>query len=546
MHYMANEIWVKGTPLSPGFALGRPCFYKPSLPRPDPVNRGPSHEGKRLDETLAWMTERLAILAQKAEKKLGTEAGDVFRAHQAILGDPALRQRLFDAVASRGLDADGAVERHFDLYKAELQAVDFGYMCERAADIAELQRGLLDKLRGGFPSFRCKDMGGCMQGECCLGNDHIVVCPELTPSLTIDAASQTMGFIVEKGTPNSHATILARALGLPAVSGITQLSRTVPIDAQCLVDGDMGEVILNPSTDTLADYQEFISADRHALTVVEPVPELRVMANVDCAAGVRQALAVKAEGVGLSRTEIDVLAKGRPLTGAEQTARYSEVVQAMAGKPVFIRLLDLGGDKVAEWLGLRAEKNPALGRRGARLLLSRPELVRTQARALARASVHGPIHVVYPMILDLEQFRALRTLFNEAVSDLHVGHLLHGIMFEVPSACLQARELLEEADFACVGTNDLVQYLFATDRTDEDLHYEALLGKPTLWYLIERLAQLAEEAGKPLSLCGELARNTQFTRKIIDAGITTVSTNPRSIARVRLAAKGPAPRSGAV
>jgi len=177
------------------------------------------------------------------------------------------------------------------------------------------------------------------------------------------------------------------------------------------------------------------------------------------------------------------------------------------------------------------------------LLLAHPELLREQARALATCSLHRPIHVVYPMIVDPEQFRRLRTLFEAAVADMSRGALFHGPMFEVPAACLQAEELLADADFGCIGTNDLAQYLLACDRTDASVQEQGLLESPALWRLIEHMARTAEGTGKPLSICGELAGNPQYTRRIIDAGIKAVSTSPRRIAPVREAARhgaGPA------
>lgn len=536
-HTITTEIRVNGMPLSPGLALGRPCFYEPSLRSAALDCRSVADEGKRLCEALGWMTDRLAILAAKADENLGREAGDVFRTHCVILEDPDLQQRLFEAIEIAGLDAERAVEKELELYQARLRTLDSAYMRERAADVGELQRGLLDRLRRSLPAFRCRERSGCAAGDCELGNDHIVLAPELTPCLAVDIDRHTRGFVVEKGARSSHAAIMARALGLPAVSGIENLRGSIPLGAECLVNGDTGEVILNPGTETRRRYHGMMGGKGRQALLVEPVSHLKVMANVDCRAGLQDALAAKAEGIGLARTEVEALTQGRLPTEAEQATLFGETVAVMAGQPVYIRLLDLGGDKGASWLGLPAENNPALGCRGARLLLSRPELVRTQARALARASRHGPIRVVYPMIRDLDEFRALRSLFGEAIGDLGPGQLLHGIMFEVPSACLQARRLFREVDFACIGSNDLVQYLFATDRSEQDPQYDQLLEKPMLWDLIKRLAGLASEVGKPLSLCGDLAGNTRFTRRILEAGITRVTTEPRNIGRVRLAAQ---------
>jgi phosphoenolpyruvate-protein kinase (PTS system EI component) len=268
------------------------------------------------------------------------------------------------------------------------------------------------------------------------------------------------------------------------------------------------------------------------------VPEIKFMANLDRAHDVGQALAAKAEGIGLYRTEMEVLYADRFLTEPEQEAKYRQVAAAMGSRPLCIRLLDLGADKAPAWLKQPAEANPALGCRGARLLLAHPELLRDQARALVRASAEHPIRVIYPMITELEEFQRLRALFEAAIADLPPGQLSHGLMFEVPSACLQALEFFELIDFGCIGTNDLVQYLFATDRTSDRIDCHQLYAHPALWRLIQNLAEAAQRAGKPLSLCGDLASDPRYTKRLIAAGVRVVSASPRNIAPVRRAARG--------
>jgi phosphotransferase system enzyme I (PtsI) len=262
------------------------------------------------------------------------------------------------------------------------------------------------------------------------------------------------------------------------------------------------------------------------------------MANIGQSTDIGDALAAGAEGVGLYRTEMEMLVAGRLLSEAEQAARYSEVLRAMAGKPVCIRLLDLGNDKTAEWMETTPQGGTLAGQRGARLLLARPELLREQARALARASVHGPIHVIYPMISSVEQFLDLRALFDQAVADLQPAGLQHGVLFEVPAACLAARQLMQAADFGCIGTNDLIQYLFAVDRSEGDAAaYSCFETDAVLWELIQRLSRTAAQAGKPMAICGELAGNPELTSRIIQSGLTAISTSPSRIASVRRAAQ---------
>lgn len=537
MSHATLETRLQGVPLSPGTAIGRACFYRQAISQRDDVVENVTAEENRLLEALEWMLRRLETLAEEAEVKLDTETADIFRAHRMILASSALQERLFEAIRNEHLSAESAVEDQLRRYQNQLQAMDIPYLRERVADIADMQRELLNRLRGVTPSLRCKDQAYCQIGQCRLGNDHILVASELTPSLTIEMDDRTKGFIVEKGGRHSHAAILANALGLPAVSGIKELAQTIPLDARLFIDGTTGEVVLNPSDETLARHRDTARTDVRSLPVIEPVPGYQVMANIDCSGNIHEAVDAAAEGIGLYRTEMEMLAAGRLLTETEQEMRYSEVIRAMGDKPVYIRLLDIGADKAAPWLRLPQEDNPALGCRGARLLLSHSTLLQDQARALNRVAMQRPIHVIYPMIIDRDQFLKLRALFAAAIADMPRGRLWHGVMLEVPSACLQAWQLLEEADFGCIGTNDLVQYLFAVDRGSTDIEYEDLLDNPILWSLIEELAKVAREVGKPLSLCGELAGDPRFSRRIIEAGVTTISTNPRYIAAVRQAVR---------
>jgi phosphotransferase system enzyme I (PtsI) len=456
-----------------------------------------------------------------------------------ILEDEELQQQLFNAIELKGSSAQEAVRTELGICITQLQRADCDYLAQRAGDIAEIQRQLLDHLGQVVACPRCKDVACASVGECQLSVDHILLSQELTAGLVIETDKHTAGFLVDKCGPDSHAAILARALQRPAVSAIPNLCSAIPLDSQILLNGYTGEVILNPSRQTLADYTSTLAGGQPALEIVDPVPRCEVLANISRAIDVRDALAARAEGIGLYRTETEVLAAGRLLTESEQETRYTEVVKSMSGMPVCVRLLDLGADKAAPWLDTASEQNPALGCRGARLLLARSsDLLRDQARALARASIHGPVRVLYPMIIDVGQFRRLRDLFDEAVADMNPANLSHGVQFEVPSACLQAHALLSEADFGCIGTNDLIQYLFAADRTNETVAYHELSCHPVLWHLIEKLAEAAQETGKPLAICGELGGDPLFTARLIKAGITTISTTPSRIAQVRRAASG--------
>ncbi|MGH8502737.1 MAG: putative PEP-binding protein [Gammaproteobacteria bacterium] len=531
---MPAKLRLKGSPLAPGIGVGRACFYCPGEAAPAHEPASGVRERERLFQALAAVTEQLGGLARDADAKLGEELGDIFRAQRMMLNDSALTQAFLAALELPGATAEATVAAGLGAYQKALRAMD-AHFSERAADLAELQHRLLERLATAAPYLRCRDSAHCGVGECRLGHDHVLVATRLTAGITIEADPHTVGFLVESGGPSSHAAILAKALGLPAVSGLRDLKSALPAASQILIDGYTGEVIVDPSPEILAKHRTQLPRGSQQLKVATPVPQLRVMADIERVANVAQALRAQAEGIGLYRTEIEALASGRLLSEAEQTARYAQLLDSLPG-PVYVRLLDLGSDKSADWLNLPPEENPALGLRGARLLLARPELLRVQARALARASTRRPLHVVYPMIVGEAQYLKLRSLFDQAIADLRGAQLLHGVMFEVPSACMEAEQLFRHIDFARIGANDLVQYLFAADRTNAGIDQDELLAAPAFWRLVEELAGVAARCNKPLSLCGEIAGNPRWIARILRAGIREVSTNPRRIAAVRRAA----------
>jgi phosphoenolpyruvate-protein kinase (PTS system EI component) len=248
-------------------------------------------------------------------------------------------------------------------------------------------------------------------------------------------------------------------------------------------------------------------------------------------------VAAGAEGIGLYRTEFELLQVARVLTEEEQVTRYQAVLAAAAGRPVTFRLFDLGSDKQFPALGIPAETNPALGWRGARLLLGRPELFGDQARAIVRAAAGQPVRVLYPMITDAAQFLELKRRFLNATGELDVRHISHGVMFEVPAACLEADSVLAVADFASIGTNDLTQYLFAVDRDNDLVAGDFSADQPALWRVLDLLVQAAAAAGKSLTLCGELGGNPLVVPRLIGLGLRTVSVAPRLITSVRAAAR---------
>jgi len=530
-----NEQRFTGLAISPGLAVAPICLFRQSrhnvLPSYEVHGKGIDREKTRLQKAREIVVERLEGLRSTVTDRIGAAEAEIFVAQKMMLTDPVLGEQL-DSAISDGCNAERAVTQTLDDYEAQLAQLDDEYIRERASDLGELKRRMLDVLCDTKPSFQCAADANCRRGK-----DRIVITEELTPSVTLELETdRLLGFVTERGGMTSHAAILARALGIPAVSGIENIQNLVSCGSEVLLDGNTGEVILRPGAETKARAAGR-TATEAAVPVVGPVESLKVLANISTSGEARQAAEMQAEGIGLYRTEFEFFAAGRTLDEDEQYRIYRAAVAAMDGRDVYFRMLDIGADKPLDALDLPREDNPSLGCRGSRLLLRRPELMRPQARALARVSQGAAVDVMYPMVTGLAQFRMLRGAFEEMTADIDKGLLRHGVMFEVPSACMEAEALLREADFGSIGSNDLIQYFFAVDRNNGHVAGDYSPDHEVFWRLLENLAEAARRTGKPLSLCGELAADERYTEKLMSSGIRTVSVSVRRIPHVRRSVK---------
>lgn len=528
-----QEMQFKGLAASSGVALARICMLSDHRHKHTPhyeiSQEHAAGERERLAAALAEAVAQVEILVARASERLGSAHAGIFRAQQMMLEDPTLREQMFQHLATHSVNAEQAVIASLDVFERALSEVDNQYLQDRVSDVVEMKRRLLGILGDLKPALACHS-GGCLHGR-----NRIICAEELTSSMTMEMdVDRVVGFLTERGGVGSHAAILARALGIPAVTGVKGIFDALTCGTEVLLDGGRGEVIVWPGNQTKRRYPSAAQAAR-TVDVVPPAAGLAVFANISRDRDVEGARVALAEGIGLYRTEFELIAADRPLTEAEHLERYTHVMKAMDGRPVTFRLLDLGADKAPEFLALEPEQNPFLGLRGSRLLLARPDLLTAQARALAHASRLGPIDVLYPMIVDVQQFLRLRDAFNDAIRGIEIGTIRHGVMFEVPSACLQARELFEHAAFGSIGTNDLAQYLFAVDRGNEAVAADYDPERPVLWQVIATIAAAADAAGRPLSLCGELAGEAQYIERLMQIGIRRVSVSPRRIGAIRRA-----------
>ena len=529
---LERDVKLKGIPLSDGIAVGRICMFNEN--RHSQISfykiAGDKIEDEvlRLDQAVVRAADHLDSIALRVKDEIGAAEAEIFVAQKMIMQDEVLRKSTHNLISDELLNAELAVTRVLDDYEERLQRMDDKYIRERASDFGEVKRRILDVLGDTTPNLECD------QPHCQKGRNRVVVAFELTPSLTVEVSERhTLGFVTERGGQSSHAAILARSMGVPAVSGIDAIRDKVACGEEVLVNGYTGEVILNPSENTvLAVRGEYAGAVRKPVAV-PPIQGVCVRANVSTCEEVADAVEMQAEGIGLYRSEIEVITSRVSVDEDALYASYHRVSSAI--NPVYFRLFDIGSDKPLPSLGVVDEDNPALGLRGTRLLFAKPEIFRPQVRALARLSHDFPVYVMYPMIIDARQFVEARRVFVQLAEGIDSAAIKHGAMFEVPSACLAAKRLYREIDFGSIGTNDLIQYLYAIDRNNNAVAADFRPEREEFWELLAVVVQAAEESGKPLSVCGELAGNPIHLQRMLAIGLKDFSVNARVVPVIRQA-----------
>jgi phosphotransferase system enzyme I (PtsI) len=529
-----EETVLKGLKVSEGVSIAPVCLFNEHRHNNLPLYKVPKDSTKleivHFERAVSIVEGQLDTLYKDICNKVGEAEAQIFSAQKVILKDCSLKQKVVELIENRNYSAGSATVEVLEGYETLISHIDDQYIKERASDIGEIKRRLLDVLIDINPSLKCGNTSHCQKGK-----NRIVVAEEITPTLTLYLdTDNTSGFVTERGGAASHAAILARGLGIPAVSGLKNIHNQLFCSTMLIIDGDNGLVIAWPSEKTIEEYSSKVVFDRRVPPENIRTPKkFQVLFNISKSSEIDEALALAPDGIGLYRTEYECLTGNNLLTEQRQYEIYSKVLKSMGGKPVYLRVLDLGGDKSASFLDLPKEDNPYLGLRGARLLQAKPELLIPQARAIAKASVFGPVNVMFPMITDLVQFRKLKAVFKESISDINAGEIHYGLMFEVPSACLQAGQILKEAEFGSIGSNDLIQYLFAVDRNNELVAHDYSADNPIFWNLLRKIIRAAEKNRRPLSICGEIAGYPEYISKLIASGIKTFSVSHRLIPSVR-------------
>ena len=496
-------------------------------------------EKARVEKAKQAAAEQLQAIHDKALKEVGEANAQIFEIHIMMLEDEDYNESIANIIDTQQVNAEYAVAVTSDNFAEMFAAMDDAYMQARSADVRDISNRIIANLTGTADS----------SAESC---DSMIVCADdLAPSETVALdKDKVLAFVTAHGSSNSHPAILARNMNMPAVIGmgdefLTEISSGTP----AIVDGYTGTVIVDPDEATVAEYTAKRTSDEEKKRLLQELKgkenvtvdgrKINIYANISGIDNIGAVLLNDAGGIGLFRSEFLYLENSDFPTEEQQFHAYKRVLESMAGKKVIIRTLDIGADKQVGYFGLKKEENPALGYRAIRICLTRPEIFKTQLRALYRASVYGNLGIMFPMITSVKEVERIKEICEEVKAELRSDGIEYsdkielGIMIETPAAALISDRLAPMVDFFSVGTNDLTQYTLACDRQNPDIeefidtHHEAILR------LIEMSAENAHKNGAWIGICGELAADTTLTERFLRMGIDELSVSPSFVLKVR-------------
>lgn len=494
-------------------------------------------EKNRYYEAVETAFKQLGGLHDKALREVGEANAAIFEIHQMMLEDDDYKESVEHIIESQMVNAEYAIAQTGDNFSQMFAAMDDEYMRGRAADVKDITERLLGILSGNTGSGVDAD------------EPVIMVAEDLAPSETVQMdKSKILSFVTQKGSVNSHTAILARTMGIPALIG-----SDIVIDESLngklgVVDGTNGVVYIEPDEATLSAMQEEQRKDNEKKALLQELKgkedvtldgkKIKLYSNIGNIKDLANVIANDAAGIGLFRSEFIYLESDTFPTEEEQFNIYRTVAESMAGKPVIIRTLDIGADKQCDYFGLDKEDNPALGLRAIRICLTRPEIFKTQLRALYRASAYGNISIMYPMIISEQEVDKIKVIENEVKAELteqgiEFGNPKSGIMIETPAAVIMSRQLAKKVDFFSIGTNDLTQYTLAIDRqnTKLDDFYDA--HHPAILAMIRMVVENAHAEGIWAGICGELGADTTLTEEFLKMGVDELSVSAGKVLAVR-------------
>ena len=532
-------ITLEGKSVFGGVAIGKIQFYKRNeitikRTRVEDVEA----EVERFRNAKAKTLELLKGLYEKALEDVGEANAMIFEAHQLMLEDPDYVESIENIIRTQDVNAEYAIGATADNFAAIFEAMDDAYMQGRAADVRDVSERLLQALSS--------------QNETVMVMDEpvIIAADDLVPSETVQLDKEkVLSFVTMYGSANSHTAILARTMNIPAVIGLGEALKEEYDGKVAIVDGVDGKVYIDPDEETMASMQkkqkkdqeqkELLNQLKGKENVTKSGQKVNVYANIGNLADVGAVLKNDAGGIGLFRSEFLYLESDTYPTEEQQFAVYKKVAETMAGKKVIIRTLDIGADKQVDYFKLDKEDNPALGYRAIRICLTRPEIFKTQLRALYRASAYGQISIMFPMIISVAEVKKIKEIVEEVKAELRTEGAAFredvelGIMIETPAAVMVSRELAKEVDFFSVGTNDLTQYTLAIDRQNQKLEDFYDSHHPAVLAMIRMAAESAHAEGKWIGICGELGADVTLTETFLKMGIDELSVASGMVLKVR-------------
>lgn len=535
------ETQINGIAASDGVGIA-PAYLltKPNLNFEKYHISDPNSEKARLHRAFDKIIQKLKETKEKLVDKLNAEDLAIFDTHIAILNDPEMIKQVENRITNQRLNAESAFTEVITKMIKTLQAMTGNeYMQERATDFQNIQDQVLAELEGKkLPNLRELD------------HPVIIVAHSIGPADTSQMDGRFVkGIITDLGGRTSHAAIMARSLQIPAIVGCNDITKKVQNGQRVIVDGFEGSAIIEPSTNDVKQYQKIVDKFMNVRqqwkkmvnqpSVTADGQQYKISANIGSSVDISSAIKNGADGVGLFRTEFLYMKSDHLPTEEEQFNAYRRAVEQLNGKRLVVRTLDIGGDKPLQFMPLPKEMNPFLGYRAIRIALDRPEMFRTQLRALLRASEFGKINIMFPMITTLEELQTAKNIYYEeqqklAVDHPGIGRDIHlGIMIEVPLAALNADRLASEVDFFSIGTNDLIQYCFAADRGNDSVSYLYQPLNPTFLKLIKHIIDAGHAHDTTVAMCGEMAGDRYALPLLIGMGLDIYSMSASSILRTR-------------